>query len=66
MARWRGAGLRAYQAALGLHQRPVGAVHLVVQTACVAEVVSVAVPPPQGRRGGATVHTLTTLWGLHE
>ena len=36
-----------HQTPLGLHQRPVGPVHLVVEAAGVAEVVPVTVTPPQ-------------------
>ena len=50
-----------YQFALGLDEGPVLAVHLVVEAAGVAQVVPVPVPPPQWRRCGATVHTLTAL-----
>ena len=46
---------------LGLDQRPVGAVHLVVETAGVAEVVARRVPPPQGRGRHAAVHALPCL-----
>ena len=46
---------------LGLDQRPVGAVHLVVETAGVAEVVARRVPPPQGRGRHAAVHALPGL-----
>lgn len=40
---------------------PVGAVHLVVKAAGVAQVVSRAVPAPQRRGHGAAVHTLPAL-----
>ena len=43
---------------LGLDERPVGPVHLVVEAAGVAEVVSVAVPPPQRGRVRAAVDAL--------
>ena len=51
----------AYQSLLGLDQGPVGAVHLVVETTGVTEIVTVAVTSPQRGRGGATVDTLATL-----
>ena len=50
-----------HQAALGLHQGPVGSVHLVVEATSVAEIVTIAVPSPQRSGGRATVHTLATL-----
>lgn len=50
-----------YQPARLLHERPVHAVHLVVQPARVAQVVARAVPPPQGRVDGAAVHALAPL-----
>lgn len=49
-----------YQPA-GLLERPVHAVHLVVEAASVAEVVAGAVSPPQRRVDGAAVHALAPL-----
>ena len=51
-----------HQPALGFDERSVLAVHLVVQPAGVAQVVSGAVTSPQGRGGGSAVHTLAALW----
>ena len=50
-----------HHALFRLGQRPVLAVHLVVESAGVAEVVSVAVASPQRRGGGAAVDTLAAL-----
>ena len=41
-----------------LHQRPVGAVHLVVEATCVTQVVTRAVSSPQGGAAHPTVDTL--------
>lgn len=49
------------QAALRLDQRPVLAVHLVVQSARVAQVVTGPVPTPQRRRRRPTVDTLASF-----
>lgn len=51
-----------HQPALGFDERSVLAVHLVVQPAGVAQVVSGAVASPQRRGGGSAVHTLAALW----
>ena len=51
-----------HQTPLGLHQRPVGPVHLVVEPAGVAEVVPVTVTPPQRGWCRSAVDTLATLW----
>ena len=50
-----------YHAFLGLDERPVDSVHLVVQSAGVAEVVSRPVPTPQRRGDRPAVHTLAAL-----
>ena len=47
-----------HSAVLRLHQRPVGAVHLVVESTRVAEVVPWPVPPPEGGGGCTAVDTL--------
>ena len=47
-----------HQSSLGLDERPVLSVHLVVETTGVTEIVAVAVTSPQRGRGGATVDTL--------
>ena len=52
----------AYHLSLWFDQGPVGAVHLVVEAAGVAEVVSVAVSPPQRCRGRRAVDALAALW----
>lgn len=49
------------QSALGLDEGPVLAIHLVVQSAGVAQVVASTIPSPQGGGGGSTVDTLTSL-----
>jgi hypothetical protein len=54
-------GTSAYHFSLWFHERPVGAVHLVVQSAGVAQVVAVAVPPPQRRGRRGAVDTLAAL-----
>ena len=46
---------------LGLDERPVAPVHFVVESAGVAEVVSVAVAPPQRSRGRRAVDALAAL-----
>ena len=50
-----------HQSPLGFDERPVLAVHLVVEATSVAEIVTIAVPSPQRSGGRATVHTLATL-----
>lgn len=50
-----------HQSAFGFDEGSVLAVHLVVQAAGVAQVVSSVVTSPQRRGGGPTVHTLTAL-----
>lgn len=49
------------QSAFGFNERSVLAVHLVVEPAGVAQVVSGAVTSPQRCRGGSTVYTLAAL-----
>ncbi len=51
----------AYHLSLWLDEGPVGAVHLVVEAAGVAEVVPVAVPSPQRGGRGRAVHALATF-----
>ena len=53
--------LCTHQSPLGFDERPVLAVHLVVEATSVAEIVTIAVPSPQRSGGRATVHTLATL-----
>lgn len=53
----------SYQALLWLDEWPVDAVHLVVEAAGVAQVVSGAVPAPQRRGHGAAVDALPALGG---
>ena len=43
----------------GLDQRPVGAVHLVVKTAGIAEIVPGVVSPPEGGVGHTAVNALS-------
>lgn len=52
---------RTHQSSLGLYEGPILSVHLVVETAGVAEVVSGAVPSPQRRRRGPAVDALAAL-----
>jgi len=52
---------RRRHAPLRLDQGPVGAIHFVVEPAGVAQVVTVAVSPPQGSGRGAAVDTFSTL-----
>ena len=53
--------LCTHQSPLGFDERPVLAIHLVVEATSVAEIVTIAVPSPQRGGGRATVHTLATL-----
>lgn len=48
----------AYQPALGLDERPVDAIHLVVEATGVAQVVTRPIPPPQRGGHGPAVDTL--------
>lgn len=50
-----------HQSSFWLDQRPVLSVHLVVKAACIAEVVSCAVPSPERSAGSSTVDALPTL-----
>lgn len=52
---------RSGQSAFGLDERSVLAIHLVVQAASVAQVVTRPVPPPQGGGGGTAVDALAPL-----
>ena len=54
-------GCLTHQSPLGLDQWPVLAVHLVVEAAGVAEVVSVSVTAPQRSGGCSTIDTLPAL-----
>ncbi len=51
----------SYQSPLWLNQGPVLTIHLVVETTGVAEIVSVAISPPEWGGSGSTVDALTTL-----
>ena len=51
----------AYHLSLWFDEGPVGPVHLVVEAACVAEVVSISVSAPQRSRGRRAVDTLSAL-----
>ena len=55
-----------YQPPLGLDERPVLSVHLVVESAGIAQVVTSAVAAPQRRRGGPAVHALAAFWRWKE
>lgn len=50
-----------HQSLLGSDQRSVLAVHLMVQSAGVTQVVACSVPSPQWRRSGSAVYTLPGL-----
>lgn len=50
-----------YQAFLRFDERPVDTVHLVIEAAGVAQVVSGPVPAPKWRGDGAAVDTLSAL-----
>lgn len=50
-----------YQAFRGLDERPVHAVHLVIKSACVTEIMTGAVPSPERRRYRPAVDALATL-----
>lgn len=52
-----------YQSFLWFDERPVDAVHLVIEAACVAQVVSRAVPAPQRSGHRAAVDALSSLRG---
>ena len=54
--------LIAYQSSLGLDKRPVLSVHFIIETTGIAEIVTIAVPPPQRCRGRPAVHTFSPLW----
>lgn len=51
----------SYQSLLGPDQRSVLAIHLVVQSTRVAQVVACTIPAPQRGSCGPTVHTLSGL-----
>jgi hypothetical protein len=51
----------AYQPPLWLDEWPVLPVHLVVESAGIAEVVAIAVTAPQRSRSRAAVHALAAL-----
>lgn len=53
------------QSLLGSDQRPVLAVHLVVQSTGVAQIVTRAVSTPQRRSGGSAVDALSGLWSRY-
>ena len=52
------------ESSFGFDERSILSIHLVVETASVAEVVSGTISPPQRGAGGPTVHALPTL-GVH-
>ncbi len=53
--------LISHQSPLGLDQGPVLTIHLVVETTGVAEIVSIAISPPEWGRSSATVDALPPL-----
>ena len=54
-------GGKTHQAPLRLDERPIGAIHLVVEATGVAEVVPVPISTPQRGRSRSAVDTLPTL-----
>ena len=50
-----------YQSSFGLDEWPILSIHLVVEAAGVAEVVSIPVSPPQGSSGGTAIDTFAPL-----
>lgn len=54
-------GSYTHQSSLGLDERPILAVHLVVKSASVAQIMSGTISAPKWRRRGPTVDTLPTL-----
>lgn len=50
-----------YQTSLRLDQRPPGAIHLVVKSTGVAQIVAGSITAPEWRGDGSTVDTLTAL-----
>ena len=61
LKRARGKDETHHSRVLGLDERPVGPVHLVVEAAGIAEVVPIAVAPPEGSRGRRAVDALAAL-----
>jgi hypothetical protein len=58
---WSETFRKTNQAPGRLDKRSVDAVHLVVESARVAEIVPGAVPPPQRRRDGSAVDALSPV-----
>lgn len=50
-----------HQPSLRFDERSVDAIHLVVQSAGIAQIVASPIPPPEGGRHRPAVHTLSTL-----
>ena len=50
-----------HQPSFGLHERTIGSVHFIIETTGIAEIVTIAVPPPQRCRGRPAVHTFSSL-----
>lgn len=50
-----------HQPSLRFDERSVDAVHLMVQSTCIAQVVAGTIPPPEGGRHRPAVHTLSSL-----
>lgn len=51
-----------YQSTFGSDEWSVLAIHLVVKSTCVTQIMACAISPPQGSGGSPTVHTLTSFW----
>ncbi len=52
----------SHQSPLWLDERPVLSVHLVVESTRIAQVVAIAISPPEGGGGGPTVHALSPFY----
>lgn len=52
----------SYQTLLGSDERPVLAIHLVIQATGIAQVVTCSVPSPQWSSRCSAVDTLSGLW----
>ncbi len=53
--------IETYKSSLRLDQRPIYAIHFVVKSARVAQIVSSAISPPQWSRNCSAVYTLPAL-----
>lgn len=53
-----------YQSSFWLDQWPILAIHFVIQSTGITQVVASAITSPQWRGGGATVHTFASLYRM--